>query len=178
MKRQDRRAIAHSGLTDSFELREEEEFGGVIQHGELRHALRIFRDRRTRVIRLEASALRGHMKDVPIWTAFITRYLGDPDWIEDEGHGVVSFLPPRPPPYVFLQDYELPRAPNGRDYVLRFTTSSGESMSFSLPRTHYNTNLWHRCAELHGDMAHLVQSCSITRSGYFWYDHATLSGDL
>ncbi|KAI7545812.1 hypothetical protein KC343_g9860, partial [Hortaea werneckii] len=92
MKHQDRRDIPHQNLLDHLELRcdggEYEIFGGAIKHGELRHALRLFKDRSSGVVRLEASALRGPMRDVPLWTAFVTRYVGDPDWALYEGGGL------------------------------------------------------------------------------------------
>ncbi|KAI7576981.1 hypothetical protein KC346_g19657, partial [Hortaea werneckii] len=92
MKHQDRREIPHENLLDHLELRcdggEYEIFGGAIKHGELRHALRLFKDRSSGVVRLEASALRGPMRDVPLWTAFVTRYVGDPAWAFYEAGGL------------------------------------------------------------------------------------------
>ncbi|RMY31780.1 hypothetical protein D0865_14908 [Hortaea werneckii] len=126
MKHQDRREIPHENLLDHLELRceggEYEIFGGAIKHGELRHALRLFKDRSCGVVRLEASALRGPMSDVPLWTAFITRYVGDPDWVFYESGGLVSLAAVRPRPYVFLSGYE--PSHRGRDeYLLNFATS-------------------------------------------------------
>ncbi|KAI6869557.1 hypothetical protein KC318_g17171 [Hortaea werneckii] len=131
MKHQDRREILHENLLDHLELRceggEYEIFGGAIKHGELRHALRLFKDRSCGVVRLEASALRGPMSDVPLWTAFITRYVGDPDWVFYESGGLVSLAAVRPRPYVFLSGYEPPH--RGRDeYLLNFATSEGKKL--------------------------------------------------
>ncbi|KAK4893804.1 hypothetical protein LTR27_007829 [Elasticomyces elasticus] len=128
MKRQDERAVPHPALADSLELKtpdrrgERELFAGVIKHGDMRHALRLFRDRASGGVRLEASAKRGPMQDVPIWTAFITRYAEDPDWPQYEGDGLVSLAAIKPPPYVFLPHYEPPRNRDG-EYVLHFVTS-------------------------------------------------------
>ncbi|KAK4956383.1 hypothetical protein LTR10_005907 [Elasticomyces elasticus] len=128
MKRQDERAVSHPALADSLELKtpdrrgERELFAGVIKHGDMRHALRLFRDRASGGVRLEASAKRGPMQDVPIWTAFITRYAEDPDWPQYEGDGLVSLAAIKPPPYVFLPHYEPPRNRDG-EYVLQFVTS-------------------------------------------------------
>ncbi|GAB1729290.1 hypothetical protein NU195Hw_Modified_143t1 [Hortaea werneckii] len=126
MKHQDRREIPHENLLDHLELRcdggEYEIFGGAIKHGELRHALRLFKDRSSGVVRLEASALRGPMRDVPLWTAFVTRYVGDPDWALYEGGGLVSLAAVRPRPYVFLSSYE-PRHRGRDEYLLDFATS-------------------------------------------------------
>ncbi|KAK1074074.1 hypothetical protein LTR74_001321 [Friedmanniomyces endolithicus] len=72
MKRQDHRGVSHPMLLDAFELTtsdnlgEREYFAGAIEHGDMRHALRLFRDRASGGVRLEASAKRGPMQDVPI----------------------------------------------------------------------------------------------------------------
>lgn len=131
MKRQDSQPVPDDGLLDNFELAgpngefESMEFAGQISHESLLHALRVYKDRGSGVVRLEASALRGPMKNVPLWTAFITRYAGDPDWAALEGPGLVSLAALRPPPYVFLAGYEPPRNRRG-EYVLQFTTSEGQ----------------------------------------------------
>ncbi|TKA70603.1 hypothetical protein B0A55_06711 [Friedmanniomyces simplex] len=128
MKRQDERGVPHPVLLDSFELDtsdgqgERELFAGVIEHGDMRHALRLFRDRASGGVRLEASAKRGPMQDVPIWTAFVTKYVGDRDWPQYERDGVVSLAAIRPPPYVFLPRYE-PARNRADEYVLQFTIS-------------------------------------------------------
>lgn len=129
MKHQDQRQVPHGNLLDYLELSgeggEHEVFGGEIKDGELRHALRLFKDRSSGVVRLEASALRGPMKDVPLWTAFITRYVGDPDWVCNERGGLVSLAAVRPPPYILHAGYQPPR--RGTDeYLLHFTASEGE----------------------------------------------------
>ncbi len=132
MKRQDHRGVAHPMLLDAFELNtsdglgERECFAGAIEHGDMRHALRLFRDRASGGVRLEASAKRGPMQDVPIWTAFVTKYADDRDWPQYEGRGVVSLAAVKPPPYVFLPQYEPARNRAG-EYVLQFTTSEGRS---------------------------------------------------
>lgn len=130
MKRQDSRPVPHEDLLDDFELEEKEngefqEFGGKIMDGDLQHALRLYKDRASGVVRLEASALRGPMQDVPLWTAFVTKYAHDPDWAQYEGRGIVSCAAMKPPPYVFLAGYEPPRDDHGQ-YILQFLTSRGE----------------------------------------------------
>ena len=133
MKRQDRREVPIEDLLDDFELEESDdhpgeivEFGGKVKDRDLRHALRVFKDRTSGVVRLEASALRGPMADVPLWTAFVSRYANDPDWAHFEGDGVVSLAAMRPPPYVFLSGYQPPKNRNG-EYVLQFTSKSGKN---------------------------------------------------
>ncbi|KAK5117946.1 hypothetical protein LTR62_003990 [Meristemomyces frigidus] len=128
MKYQDQRGLPEESLHDRLELEspngegEELIFGGIIQHGSMLHALRLFRDTTSYGVRIEASALRGVMKDVPIWTAFVTRYATDPDHVQYEGKGFVSLIALRTPPYVFLPSYEPLRSREGQ-YLLGFTTS-------------------------------------------------------
>lgn len=161
MKRQDiRGGVIHRQLADGFELEtdagEEEVFSGQIKHNGMLHAVRIFRDRGSGVIRLEAAAHRGEseskkyplqdycihttpdiwkpnkltycvnlgsMSDVPLWTAFVTKYSNDPDWAAFE-HGVVSLAAFRPSPYVFAAQYEPAQGRHGH-YLLQFTTDNG-----------------------------------------------------
>ena len=66
MKRQDSHQVSHEKLLDYMELAKPEEgeevrFGGVIKHGEYLHALRLFHDHGSGVVRIEASAYRGPM---------------------------------------------------------------------------------------------------------------------
>ena len=129
MKRQDEQQVPHRDLVDHFELEneangEQELFAGRIKHGNMFHALRLFRDSSSNVIRLEASACRGSRKDVPIWTAFVTKYGFDPDWPQYEGQGLVSLIAIKPPPFVFLSRYEPPMN-QARNYVLPFTSKQG-----------------------------------------------------
>jgi len=137
MKHQDRRPIAHDDLLDGLALVEGGEeiiFGGVIKDEGKLHALRMFKDRGSGVVRLEACALRGPMNDVPIWTAFVNRYVGDLDWMQLERGGIVSLAALRPPPYVFLAGYEPPRSMDN-DYLLQFTTTEGEFLFLALCRS-------------------------------------------
>ena len=124
MKRQDNREALPVSLIEDHELREDEQFGGVVRDGGMLHALRLFCDRKSGVVRLEASALRGPKEGVPLWTAFITRYATDPDWMALEDDGQVSMIALKPPPYVFLAGYKLPRNRKG-EYLLQFETPDG-----------------------------------------------------
>lgn len=131
MKRQDSREIPHEDLLDFFALKQDPddplekiEFGGVIKHGDLRHGLRLFKDRTSGVVRIEASALRGPMSDVPLWTAFITNHADDPHWAELEAGNLVSLVALRYAPYVFLRGYEPPRR-GSREYILQFDNRRG-----------------------------------------------------
>ena len=128
MKRQDQREVPDLNLLDHFELESDDgekcQFGGEIQDGEMRHALRLFRDQSSGGVRIEASALRGPLKDVPIWTAFVTRYVGDPDWPQWQSGSLVSLVSVHPAPRVFSTSYEPPRNRLG-EYTLLFTTTDG-----------------------------------------------------
>lgn len=128
MKHQDQGGIAHRILVEHFQLEceggEKTLFAGEIRHGEMRHALRIIRDSASRVVRIEASALRGPRKDVPIWTAFVTRYAYDPDWPAYEGGRNVSVASFNPEPSVFISGYQPPVNRQG-DPLLPFATSQG-----------------------------------------------------
>lgn len=133
MKRQDRRPVPHDALLDEFELRgsskyEVLEFAGPIQDGTLLHVLYLWRDRTSGVCRLEACAMRGAMKDVPLWTAFVTRYAVDPDHVQRESGRVVSLAALKPGPYVFLSGYEPVKNERG-EYTFHFTNSEGTCAS-------------------------------------------------
>lgn len=135
MKHQDQRPIAHNNLLDFLELREGggevSLFAGKIQQGNSLQALRLFKDTGSGVVRLEACPLRGPKEGVPIWTAFVTRWAYDQDWIELERDNVVSMAVLRPHPYVFLSGYEPVRSKDGK-YLLQFTSLDGTYCSLSL----------------------------------------------
>ncbi|KAL2410476.1 hypothetical protein ABEF95_001759 [Exophiala dermatitidis] len=57
------------------------EFSGAIRDSGYRHALRVYRDKSTDAVRLEASILDGDMRHTPIWTAFITHNITSPTWL-------------------------------------------------------------------------------------------------
>lgn len=118
MKCQDRVQKA-PGLEDFFAPGEEEEFGGEIQDDTYRHALRIFRDVDSGGVRFEATARRGPLKRIPIWTAFVAQYIGRRSWMKRVGQMTVQFKDFHP--YVFCEGYKPPRGPSGK-YQLTFTT--------------------------------------------------------
>lgn len=63
MKRQDTNGVIPRQLADGFEMEmhngEECLFSGQIKHDGMLHAVRVFRDRGSGAVRLEAAALRG-----------------------------------------------------------------------------------------------------------------------
>ncbi|EON64590.1 hypothetical protein W97_03823 [Coniosporium apollinis CBS 100218] len=117
MKRQDW-TPPHQGLNDWFPG-EKEEFGGVTEDDGYQHAFRIWRDRDSGCVRLEATAHRGPMKTTPIWTAFVTQYIGSRTWMTRLGSKVIEFMDLHP--YVFTNGYKPPRGLGGR-FELRFLT--------------------------------------------------------
>ncbi|KAL5458260.1 hypothetical protein PMIN06_003460 [Paraphaeosphaeria minitans] len=120
MKRQDDTQTP-PGLEDFFQPGEQQEFGGEIQDDTYayRHALRIFRDKDSGCVRFEATPRRGPLKTIPIWTAFVTQYVGHSGWMKRVGAQTVSFREFHP--YMFTDGYKLPKGSSGR-YQLTFTT--------------------------------------------------------
>lgn len=119
MKRQDS-VPTPQGLEDFFQPGEKEEFGGEIRDDDYLHAFRIFRDRDSGGVRFEATARRGAMKTIPIWTAFVTQYIGSKGWIRRVSSTTVQLQ--KLHPYVFCDNYTPPKAPNGK-YELTFTSA-------------------------------------------------------
>lgn len=136
MKRQDK--THHRLVEDEPGLEhgqgEIELFGGTVSDDDMRHALWLYRDQASGVVRLEASASSGDMQGVPIWTAFVTKYATDPDVVNYDGEGTVSFIAMDPPPYVFLAGYTPPRDEKGQ-FILQFVLDSGKSFNSHVIRT-------------------------------------------
>lgn len=118
MKRQDH-VPTPQGLEDFFQPGEKEEYGGEIQDDNYLHAFRIFRDRDSGCVRFEATARRGQMKRIPIWTAFVTQYVGQRSWMKRVGSSTIQLRELHP--YVFCDNYTPPRGPSGK-YQLTFTS--------------------------------------------------------
>ena len=106
------------------------------------HALRIYRDRDSKAVRLQASVLRGEMKRLviatklsctsthtdmdsraPVWTAFITNYLRSPQWLTRAGPDVVCLGELRR--HIFSADY-VPEQTNQGEHMLKFTSDHGK----------------------------------------------------
>ncbi|KAI9791765.1 MAG: hypothetical protein M1816_003575 [Peltula sp. TS41687] len=69
------------------------------------HSLRIFKDRDSGGVRLEAAVYSGELKDTPVWTAFITERIGDRTGIRRTNQRIIQF--PGLHPYVFSPDYSV-----------------------------------------------------------------------
>lgn len=101
---------------------EREEYSGEIKDDDFLHALRIYRDKDSKCIRLEARARRGLYTTTPIWTAFITRTMLRNPWITVKNTKTVQLSELHP--YVFCPDYSPPVSKSGK-FKLQFTTSRG-----------------------------------------------------
>jgi hypothetical protein len=133
LKRQDSTPLPGPLIEDPRDMGEELLFGGVIRDGAMAHDLRLLQDHGSRVLRLEARAHRGEREEVPIWTAFLSKYRDeqDRDIFNLEGNGVVSMICPKPKPYIFVPEYGLPLMSNG-DFALQFRKREGELNPFLL----------------------------------------------
>lgn len=56
-------------------------FSGEIDDEGYPHLLRVLQDRDSGVVRLASANVSGEHTDVTIWTAFVTDYIGIPDWL-------------------------------------------------------------------------------------------------
>jgi len=139
MKRQDQAGIAE-GLEDVFDPDELEsiEFSGYVikltitgtpltRRSEIAdnrylHAFRVYKDEDSGCVRFEATARRGPLKTIPIWTAFVTKHIGDRRWMKRVGAATVQFRDFHP--YVFCEGYRPPKGPSGK-YQLTFSAPEG-----------------------------------------------------
>lgn len=102
---------------------------------------------------------------IPIWTAFVTQYIGRGNWMKRVGSCTVQFRELHP--YMFTDGYKLPKGPTGR-YQLTFTTPEGMFMVVS-PSVELALLTVHRPKKLHGDLpSHPSQMSSAQASGYYW----------
>jgi hypothetical protein len=90
------------------------------------HAFRVFRDEASGCVRFEATARRGPRKSIPIWTAFVTQYIGHKSWMKKVGPATIQFRELHP--YIFNEVYRLPKGPTNK-YQLTFSKPEGESFS-------------------------------------------------
>lgn len=67
---------------------EEQRFSGTIIDDGYTHVLKIYRDRKTGMVRLQASVFSGDMQNAPVWTAFVTDSLYSESWKRKAGHTV------------------------------------------------------------------------------------------
>jgi len=101
---------------------EKEEFSGEIKDDSFLHALRIYRDKGSGCLRLEARARRGLYTTTPIWTAFITKAMLRKSWMKVATTKTLQLSELHP--YVFCPDYSPPVSKSGK-FKLQFTSSKG-----------------------------------------------------
>ncbi|KAL9002802.1 MAG: hypothetical protein Q9188_004287 [Gyalolechia gomerana] len=90
------------------------------------HALRVFRDRDSGGIRLQASVLGGELKRTPVWTAFITTHIQSRQWKKEAASKIVHIADLQR--YVFTNEYKPQLGPQG-EHELRFIYS-GDAREF------------------------------------------------
>lgn len=134
LKRQDSAAagsLPTALIEDPRDMEEELLFSGVIRDRDMFHVLRLLQDLGSGVLRLEARSYRGDKDEVPIWTAFLTKYKDnrDRDIFNLESRGVVSMICPKPKPYIFVPEYGLPLMSDG-NFALQFVRRDGEFHAF------------------------------------------------
>lgn len=100
---------------------EKEIFGGKIVDDHYLHALRVFRDRNSKAVRLQASAMTGELARTPIWTAFITHHIVSRSWLCRAG-----------PKLVYLRD--LRRVSFTSEYTPQTTARGEHVLSFTSER--------------------------------------------
>lgn len=102
------------------ELREEvSEFAGRISDSGFTHALRIWRDKVTHSIRLQASVFQGELDRTPVWTAFITHFITSQDWARRIDRKTVALADLKL--HNFSARYRPVLAPSGA-FMLKFET--------------------------------------------------------
>lgn len=102
------------------EMRDEVmEFAGSIVDSGFSHALRIYRDKITRSIRLQASVRNGELDRTPVWTAFITHAIGSPGWCRQVDRRTVALAELRP--HIYSARYR-PQLTPSDGFMLRFET--------------------------------------------------------
>ncbi|KAL2829663.1 hypothetical protein BDW59DRAFT_32425 [Aspergillus cavernicola] len=104
-----------------YELPQEVElFGSPIMDDGFVHALRVYRDKVTGAVRLQASVHKGEMKRAPIWTAFITDQIRTRGWIRVVEQKVVLLSELRQTIFTF-PEYTPPKTTRG-GHLLKFTS--------------------------------------------------------
>ncbi|KAJ6143311.1 hypothetical protein N7471_002764 [Penicillium samsonianum] len=102
---------------------EQQHFGGTITDDDYMHALRVYKDRVTGAVRLQASVHLGDMNHTPVWTAFVTHNLGKRSWLKSYDSKTVILRDIKPVVFMSMDDYNPPQTSQGH-HVLEFTSSS------------------------------------------------------
>ena len=111
---------------------DEEIFSGKIDDSGYKHVLKIYRDRDTRAIRLQASESSGELQNAPVWISFLTYKIFSEGLMSRVGPKIVHFNDPQP--YIFTESYRIPRGPID-EHELRFPDSTdADSFMSSIDR--------------------------------------------
>ena len=104
--------------------REEVVFERHIVDDQFGHRLMLLRDKDSGGIRLQASILRGDMKNMPVWTAFITHQIHSRRWMKASGNRTVLLADLYR--YIFDSEYSPPIAPGG-EHDITFADKDGKA---------------------------------------------------
>ena len=96
---------------------EEVEYGGKIIDGGFNHGLRIYRDRLSDAVRIQASVRKGELDRTPVWTAFITHTLASREWLRRINDRTITLADVKL--HVFSSRYTPYHTPSGA-FLLRF----------------------------------------------------------
>ena len=88
------------------------------------HALRLFQESDTGVVRLQASVQSGALKRKPIWTAFITHQMLSPTWLSRDSPRVIHLADLQE--YIFTEEYNPQRTSTGQ-FELTFIHTEGKA---------------------------------------------------
>jgi hypothetical protein len=133
LKRQDSRKTPRHFIESFATLNEKLLFSGIIRAKGILYALRLLQEpdagSAIGVYRLEVSPLRGETRDMPIWTAFLSKYVenGGETFFTTSRDSVVTMCCPKPKPTAFVSTWTPPITEQG-DYLLEFQMKSGKSV--------------------------------------------------
>ena len=88
------------------------------------HALQLFQDSDTGVVRLQASVPSGELKRCTIWTAFITHQMFSPTWLSRVSPRMIHLADLQK--YIFTTEYSSPRTSAGI-FQLSFIHTEGKA---------------------------------------------------
>ncbi|RDW86556.1 uncharacterized protein DSM5745_03198 [Aspergillus mulundensis] len=109
-----------SKIRDYELIQEEELFASPIYDDDFEHALRVYRDKVTGAVRLQASVHKGEMKRSPVWTAFITDLVRTPRWLRIVDREPKLIVLRELPLNIFtFSDYNPPKTQKG-GHLLKF----------------------------------------------------------
>ncbi|MCJ1307417.1 hypothetical protein MMC25_001063 [Agyrium rufum] len=111
-----------SSLQDDKLKDEKLEFSAAILDDNYEHVLRVWQDKNSGGIRLQASVLTGVKKKMPVWTAFITYQIHSHHWIIFNAPASIELRELQR--YIFTEDYSPQLGPHG-GHELSFMEVSG-----------------------------------------------------